>query len=70
MPSLPASRRTWLMTGVTLAAVVLISLIVRTALPFFRIDARTRVRRGEHEHSPTASVPVQRSRGLERRVPR
>ena len=31
-----SSRRQWLMTGVTLAAVVLISLVVRITLPFFR----------------------------------
>ena len=44
-----SSRRKWLMTGVTLAAVVLISLVVRSSLPFFRSPSG-------HAGQPTAET--------------
>ena len=52
------SRRKWLMTGVTLAAVVLISLVVRVTLPFFRsISGRAGPPTAETSTPPTVSVP-------------
>jgi serine/threonine protein kinase len=52
------SRRKWLMTGVTLAAVVLISIIVRTALPFFRSPSSEAPQSSVSTSTPpTTSIP-------------
>ena len=53
-----SARRKWLMTGVTLAAVVLISLVVRITLPFFRsISDQAGPPTAETSTPPTVSVP-------------
>jgi serine/threonine-protein kinase len=52
------SRRNWLMTGVTLAAVVLLSLVVRITLPFFRSPSgHAGPPTAETSTPPTVSVP-------------
>ena len=53
-----SSRRKWLMTAVTLAAVVLMSLVVRITLPFFRsISSHPGPPTAETSASTTVSVP-------------
>jgi serine/threonine protein kinase len=53
-----SDSRKWLMTGVMLAAVVLISIVVRTALPFFRSTSnQARTSTGSTSTPPTSSVP-------------